>query len=163
MTDHPALLHNMSAPPRTTVTYGGLGSLAKGRRSRGGKPATWPSLVGRPIRFCLPDDPRISSASQILRGLGVKPVGSADETLRRLIDECADSLPLPDGCAVIMTNTEHQVLWSDLLTTLAVLTKCSASVWLRAKTPSLTAGLARQGVSVLVPATFLHRLPKVQS
>jgi hypothetical protein len=80
--------------------------------------------------------------------------------VEHLIDERAAALPLPDGCAAIPPRVEHRILWWDPLSALAVLAKCSAHVWLRAKTPSLAAAIARREVSLLIPPAFAARLPK---
>jgi hypothetical protein len=79
-----------------------------------------------------------------------------------LIEECAIKLPLPEGCAVIPIKPTHQVLWTDVLTSLAVLTKSTATVWLRGKTPSISSIANRTAVSLLVPPGFASQLPEVR-
>jgi hypothetical protein len=75
-----------------------------------------------------------------------------------LIGRRAEELPLPDCCVVLPPAATHRVVWPDLLSALAVLTKCSNAIWLRAKAPSLQAGLQRRDVSLLVPPSFAMRL-----
>ena len=153
-----ALLHNMSAPPKTVVIYHGLGACpdgASGGRNRRS------ALFGTTLRFCLPRALR-PAPKAILRELGCEPGVRPGATLSRLVDERAGALPLPDGCAVLPSSPEDPVLWPDLLTALAILTKCSASVWLRSKTPSLQAAFSRREVSLLVPAAFAAGLSEYQ-
>ena len=103
-----------------------------------------------------------ASAPRILLWLGQDAGSRPEETLAHLIDERAAALPLPGGCAAIPPRLEHRILWWDPLSALAVLAKCSAHVWLRAKTPSLAAAIARREVSLLIPPAFAAGLPKVQ-
>ena len=61
---------------------------------------------------------------------------------------------------VIATLVEHRILWADPLSALAILAKCSDSIWLRAKTPSLSAALGPARGLAARPARFRRRLPK---
>jgi hypothetical protein len=160
MREYGALLHNMSAPPKTVVKYGGLCDIAS-RESGTFPPGQHPlPLPGVAVRFSLPVDLAQASASCILLRLSQDPGTAPDKTLARLIDERAAALPMPDGCAAIPVRPEHRILWPDPLSALAVLAKCSAHVWLRVKTPSLAAAIARPDVSLLIPPAFAARLPK---
>jgi hypothetical protein len=160
MTEHGALLHNMGAPPKTVVKYAGLRDITipgSGTFPPGLHPLPLPGVA---VRFSLPAGLAGASASCILLRLGQDPGSAPEEMLAHLIDERAAALPLPDGCAAIAPRFQHRILWRDLLSVLAVLTKCSAHVWLRAKAPSLIAGIARRDVSLLIPPAFVARLPK---
>ena len=117
-------------------------------------------MFGTPVRFALPADLLGKTASYVLRYLGVEPVSAkaATQQLEELINARATELPLPDGCVVIPAALEHPVIWPDALSTLAILAKCSDSIWLRSKQPALNAALKRRQVTLLVPPLFAHRL-----
>ena len=70
MTEHGALLHNMSAPPKTVVKYGGLrdiGIAGSGAFSPGPHPLPLPGVA---VRFFLPEGLAQASAPRILLRLG---------------------------------------------------------------------------------------------
>lgn len=159
MAEHGPLLHNMSAPPKSVVKYAGLAdlTLAAGRNPLFAP--LWSGVFGTPIRFVLPAGAFRADPAGILRLLGFKPARDPGQQLCALIDERAQELPLPDGCAVVPANQGHRIIWADLLSSLAVLTKCSNAVWLRTKSPAVQAGLFRKDVSLLVPPLFAARLP----
>lgn len=164
-----AWLHNMSVPPRNVVKFDGLGALAR-RRTAGGSGVTTLGYAGvgtfgRPVRFALAPDVlrrRLRTAG-ILRELEptakLRTAAARLQRIEALIESRAASLPLPEGCVVIPSHETHPALWSDLLTTLAVLAKCNDAVWLRARPPSLVSALERRSVSLLVPPAFVHALP----
>ncbi len=149
-----SLLHNMSAPPKSVIAYAGLGQTAD-------DPATGTGASHAAIRFSLGNLVMARSAAGLLRHLGLVPGPNPGAELERLIDARAAVLPLPSGCAVLPGRAapDARVIWPDLLSSLAVLAKCSDNVWLRAKTPSITAALARRHVTLLVPAGLRDRLP----
>ncbi|MSP46894.1 MAG: hypothetical protein EXQ83_13855 [Xanthobacteraceae bacterium] len=155
MFESTALLHNMSAPPKSVVKYAGLADFAGGAGSNPDRNG----VFGRPVRFVLPAGTSRVGAPGILRLLGIKPGRYPGQQLCALIDERARELPLPDGCAVVPFASGHRIIWADILSTLAVLTKCSDAIWLRTKSPAIQAGLHRRGVSLLVPPLFVARLP----
>jgi hypothetical protein len=76
-----------------------------------------------------------------------------EQEILRLINERAKQLPLPDGVAVVSADLCHEQIWDDVLAALAVLTKSSGAVWLRSKSPRLSALSGRFQVSLLVPFT----------
>jgi hypothetical protein len=156
--EHCRLLHNMSAPPKTTVAYGGLARLTSTREPPPSKLAT--GTYGRPVAFRLDKRFRGGTASEILRQLGKRPGPEPDQKLEALLDARAAELPLPDGCVVIEYRAEHASIWRDRLTVLAVLTKCSDNVWLRSKLPSPARALTRRAVTLLVPPAFIAQLPE---
>ncbi len=156
-----ALLPNMSAPPKSVVKYAGLSDLATAAGCNAGGSGVDPGVFGTPIRFVLPAGTSTHSPSGILRLLRIKPARDAGKQLCTLIDQRAQELPLPDGCAVIPIAESHRVVWPDVLSSLAVLTKCSDLVWLRTKSPSIQAGLLRGDASLLVPPSFATRLPEI--
>jgi hypothetical protein len=85
---------------------------------------------------------------------------AATRQLNALINQRAQAMPLPEGCAVIVPRPEHAVLFADLLSTLAVFSKCTESIWLRSKTPSLIAARGYREVSLLIPPNFYEKLSR---
>ena len=160
-----SLLHNMSAPPKTTVTWQGLSGLM-GQLGPGGsgvcslKYTPGGGTHGLAISFALPDDLTRLSPASLLERLGQAAGGSAEKTLLAHIEARARELPLPDGCVVIQKVPGAATPWPDPLSVLAILTKCSETVWLRAKTPSLSSLARRRSVTLLVPPMFIHRIPE---
>ena len=164
MGDAGALLHNMSAPPKSVVKYSGLADLAT-VRSPGGSGVTGigfkgDGFFGIPVRFALPAELAGKSPADILRHLGADAQLDPERQLCALINARANELPLPEGCAVIAALEGHRLIWADALSALAILAKCSDAIWLRAKTPALNAALARTQVTLLVPPLFAEHLPK---
>jgi hypothetical protein len=166
-TDLSPLLHNMSTPPKTVVKFEGLGGLAR-RRDTGGSgiaPLGYAGqqTFGTPVRFVLPPEWHRLKAPGILRKLDPESNPSSPEArelrIALLIEQRAAELPLPEGCVVIAAHETHPVLWDDGLTALAILAKCTDTVWLRGKTPSLASAFERGTVSLLVPPAFSDRLP----
>lgn len=162
-TDAPSpgsLLHNMSAPPKSVVQYGGLSQLVQGQPGSAGS-KRWMLVSGAlAVRFDLPGELSACNATEWLRHLGVKPQRGAPAQLDALIDARARELPLPPGCAVIACQPSHRRIWTDPLSVLAILAKCSDTLWLRDKNPSLSSAQVRGRVSLLVPALFVQHLPK---
>ena len=158
------LLHNMSAPPKTIVKYSGLADLVEFGGRRTVIDLTLRSraigLFGTKVRFALPQELKGRSPGFLLRHLGVTALKDSARQLVALINKRASELPLPDGCAVIPALAEHPILWTDTLTALAVLTKCSDCIWLRDKSPALSTALQHKQVTLLVPPLFAGRLPK---
>jgi hypothetical protein len=151
------LAHNMSAPPKTTISWYGLWAPSGGNSNA--VAGSHAGMFGVPLGFTLADAIACESPAEMLRHLGRRPGADAAEELNALIDSRAASLPLPDGCAVIRYQPEHLAAWEDTLAILAVLTKSSGAVWLRAKSPSLAAITTCRSVSLLVPRTFATRIP----
>ena len=159
------LLHNMSAPPKTVVKYSGLAGLAtqlgpggSGVCSVGFKCT---GVFGTPVRFVLPPELVGKSLSDLLRHLQIEPQPDPEQQLAALINTRANELPLPDGCVVIPAVESHRLIWADALSALAILAKCSDSIWLRAKSPALHAALMRQKATLLVPPRFADLLPEM--
>lgn len=169
MEDVVPYLSNMSAPPKTVVTYSGLVSTVSvttcpGYGAEGASRGPERGLFGTPVRFVLPPDFVGKKPITILRRLGVKPSGDHEQQLLALINARADELPLPDGCVVIRRTETEREIWKDPLTVLAVLTKCSDVIWLRAKHPALQAAFERgSAATLLVPPQFAAHLPEVAS
>ena len=164
MRDGGALLHNMSAPPKSVVKYSGLADLATDRSpgSSGGTGIGFKGngVFGTPVRFALPAALAGKTPADVLRHLGADAQPDPERQLCALINARANELPLPEGCAVIAALESHRLIWADALSALAILAKCSDAIWLRAKTPALNAALTRTQVTLLVPPLFAHRLPK---
>ena len=140
----PALLHNSGVPPRTTVVYSGIG---RSERCRAPLPYHGPGLVIGTAE--VQEEWRDHSPEDMLELLGAAPAEDAEAELIRLIDGRARELPLPDGLAVFPEVVGSPAPWPDPLSTLALLTKSSDSVWLREKRPRLR--LARTSIALLVP------------
>lgn len=161
MRDSGALLHNMSAPPKSVVKYSGLADLATvcspGATGIGCKGN---GVFGVPVRFALPADLAGKSPADVLRHLGADAQPDPERQLCALINARANELPLPEGCAVIAALEGHRLIWADALSALAILAKSSDAIWLRAKTPALNTALARTQVTLLIPPLFAARLPK---
>jgi len=159
----------MSAPPKTVVKYAGLEGLAKQSGPGGsgvtGLKYTNPVINGLAVRFVLPTEFIGQDPEKILRLLKIDrsdQFSAAESQLVALINHRADELPLPEGCAVMAVNDSHGVIWPDALSALAILTKCTDSIWLRSKTPSLASIKGKPSLSLLVPPLFTNRLPKVK-
>lgn len=85
---------------------------------------------------------------------GDAPGADPAQRLAALIDQRARRLPLPPGCAVVASHPGHAAPWGDPLTALAILSKCTDTVWLRDKQASLVGTFERGAVSLLVPPGF---------
>jgi hypothetical protein len=150
------LLHNMSAPPRSIVTYNGLSNETGKANSTGAKEAPFSDdgVFGSFIAFRMPANLRRCGARTILQRLDLEPGLVPEETLVALIEAQAGKITLPDACVVVPTKANHPNWWTDPLTVLAIITKSSARVWLRTKTPRLTVLRRTTVVSLLAPPTF---------
>ena len=159
MTEGSAIFQNMSAPPKTTIRYSGLVNLAREEdhvavsNSKTERNQNYTGL-GRPVLFRLPRAMRTSDPKKLLATIAPDTVTkNPEQEILRLIDERAKQLPLPDGVAVVSSALYHEQIWDDALAALTVLTKSSGAVWLRSKTPRLSALSGRFQVSLLVPPT----------
>ena len=159
MTEPTQLLHNMSAPPKSVVKYAGLADAAK-TIGPGGSGVCSVNFVhdgifGEFIAFRLVGHFRRFSSARILKELGATTDHDPDKALLELIEERAQTLPLPRACVVVPTHRDHPCPLPDPLTALTMITKSSTYVWLRSKTPRLS-NVKRRGVlSVLVPPNFV--------
>lgn len=164
MDERAALLHNMSGPPHTVLKYAGLGALAAAA-GPGASEAKAPALTafGTPVRVVLPAEVAGATPAEVLRRLGRAADAAPERALAALVDARAAQLPLPDGCVVIPARPEHPVFWpDDVLAALAVLAKSSGSVWLRARSPALSAALQRREATLLVPPRFAGALAEAR-
>lgn len=170
MNESAQLLHNMSAPPKSVVTYTGLSGV-RTPHGPGGlgvtvRPSAGQHQFGWAIRFTWPVALHKATPLAVLRYLGVAHDatvhGTPDQHLRTLVNQRADTLPLPEGCAVIRTDPDHPVVWPDLLAALAVLSKSTDTVWLRGKTPALAGAVQRTDVSVLIPSGLAIHIKELQ-
>jgi len=164
---HRPLLHNMSAPPKTVVKYSGLAEQNEsGTSGELRLKSSKPVLNGQPVRFVLQPKFVGQGPEKILRLLKIelsKQFSTSESQLIDLINQCADSLPLPEGCAVIAADISHEVIWPDTLSALAILSKCTDSIWLRSKSPSLVSIRDKNSVSLLVPHLFTKHFYKVKN
>ena len=158
MTEATQLLHNMSTPPKSVVKYNGLQKCAEANdihgTGGGWLAASNDGAFGSFITFRLPQNLRQCGAKTILDRLGLKSGSEPEKTLLDLIEARAKELVLPDACVVIPTKIDRPCPWSDPLAILAVITKSSASIWLRSKTPRLSALRKTPAISLLVPPAF---------
>ena len=156
--DVEGLLHNMSAPPKSVVRFEGLAGLSNSLGTGVERP-----VCGAAVRFTLPAEVLELKAPELLRLLDPASETCAPEAcearITRLLNERAAKLPLPAGCVVIPPTDSHPVLWPDAASALAVLAKCTDTVWLRGKIPSLLSALERRSVTLLVPPAFAAQLP----
>ena len=118
----PALLHNMSAPPRMVIQHEAAAS------------------AGRTLLFRLPPEiPNTGPEGLLAQLTGRSWTGgdaAAGAELRRRVNECAVQLALPPAALVIDTADASEPV-DDLLAIYAVLAKSSDRVYLRDKEPNL--------------------------
>lgn len=160
-----SLLHMCPEPGFIHPCYWGLTELSQSAgissyQSRSAPKVAEPVLFGVPVRFELPAILDGLDEAEVLRRLGAGRGPHALERLALMIDTRAAELPLPDGCAVIPAEDHHRMPWPDALAALAILTRCSKHVWLRARHPSLMAALEVRKVSLLLPPAFAAALPE---
>jgi hypothetical protein len=158
MTEQGQLLHNMSAPPKSVVKYGGL--LAASPEDGVDRPAVHPDVgvFGEIISVWLPQTMCGGSPRTILKGLDLESGTNPEQTLLDLIEQRTKELALPDACLVLPTVWSGQRPWPDTLAALAIITKCSSRVWLRSKTPRLSAIRKTFSASLLVPPAYGNRI-----
>jgi hypothetical protein len=159
------LLHNMSSPPKSVVKYSGLSEGAANAGTDGigvGDGLTMHNGVfGAFVAFRLAPDLRRRAPRAFLKHLGIAPGTAPEKTLAKLINQRARELALPDACVVVPSKQDHPSLWPDPLAALAVITKSSDSVWLRSKTPRLTAIKKRSVVSLLIPPGYAAKIEEL--
>jgi len=165
MADRGTLLHNMSAPPKSVVKYSGLADLATttgpGGSGVAGVKFRGKGVFGTPVQFVLPAVLAGKTPADILRHLEVDRSPDPQRQLITLINARANELPLPGACVVIPFAKAHELIWADALSALAILSKCSDYIWLRAKDPALKAALIRRQASLLIPPLFVRRFLEV--
>lgn len=180
--DAGALLHNMGAPPWSTIRYAGLGQVEAGKASGWvpgivldrGRPADDPGAIPLPpdippvgvrVRFRLPTGRALRRPSHgaILAAAGIPADGLAPRAraaaAASAIARRAAELPLPDACVIVSGPHDRESPWADLLSALAVLCACNRVMWMRAREPSIRDGIRLRSVTLLVPPTFTHLLP----
>ncbi len=134
----PDLLHNMSAPAKTTISWD-----APAHR-----------LFGFGIVIALPKTCKAASASQLLQLLegGKRLTAKAAEAeLHRRIQARALELPLPPVAAATTKARAGDVECTDLLTIMTVLAKSSSRVYLRDKEPNLASIVPGRRLVLIVP------------
>jgi hypothetical protein len=134
----PDLLHNMSAPAKTTINWD-----APAHRA-----------FGFGIVIALPDTCNAAYASQLLQLLdGVRrwTAKAAENELRHRIQVRALELPLPPVVAVTEQARGQDIECTDLLTIMTVLAKSSSRVYLRDKEPSLASIVPSRRLVLIVP------------
>ena len=148
MRERAHLLHNMSAPSRSVITFSGIT-----QKTRKG---LWKRSAKEPVVISVKVNPSVERRSplELLIDMGVSDQSDPESTLIRLINERANEIPLPDGCAVINYQPDRIHKWNDALTQLAVICKASRSVWLRSKEPRLSLINERRSVSLFLPFGF---------
>jgi hypothetical protein len=136
LSDAPGLLHNMSAPPMTTIHHqAGPGQLLGTRRA-----------------FALPAIEGPLTPESLLALLdGRAWPGDAEAELRARLDAHAANLALPACAPVVAQAGPKDAVCTDLLDVLTVLAKSSAHVYLRDKAPNLGALRPGRRVVLLLP------------
>lgn len=132
------LLHNMSAPAKTTIVWN-----APARR-----------LFGYGIVIGLPENCKATNARELLLLLdGEKRLTekAAGEELRGRIHDRALELPLPPVGAITAQARDGDSECTDLLTVMTVMAKSSSRVYLRDKDPSLASIVPGRRLVLLVP------------
>jgi hypothetical protein len=130
------LLHNMSAPSRTTITFQA--------------PADRP--YGHGVIIALRDSlPKLTPA-RVLRLLQKDPPAKqAEIMLKKLIEARAQELPLPPAVAISSQARSGDTSCEDLLTIVTILAKSSSRVYLRDKSPNLESIVAGRRLVLIVP------------
>jgi hypothetical protein len=133
----PALLHNMSAPPRMVI------------RHKAAAPA------GRALLFRLPEEIPNTGPEGLLAQLTGSgwASGDAGDELRRRVNECAAQLALPPATLVIDAADAAEPV-DDLLAIYTVLAKSSDRVYLRDKEPNLARIEPGRRVVLLLPGAL---------
>jgi hypothetical protein len=134
----PDLLHNMSAPAKTTISWE-----APARR-----------LFGFGIVIALPENCKAARPSQLMQLLDAgkrQTTKAAEIELHRLIQARALELPLPPVAAATAQARNGDVECTDLLTIMTVLAKSSSRVYLRDKEPNLASILPGRRLVLIVP------------
>jgi hypothetical protein len=137
-TQAPDLLHNMSAPAKTTIS----------------RKAPAKRIFGFGIIFALPQQGIAAYPSRLLRWLGDekrRTAKAAEEELRRRIQARALELPLPPVTAVTAQAHEGDIPCTDLLTIVTVLAKSSSRVYLRDKEPNLASIVTGRRLILILP------------
>jgi hypothetical protein len=132
------LLHNMSAPAKTTIS----------------QDAPAQRLFGFGIVIALPEDCKAARPSQLLELLegGMRQTAKdAEAELHRRIQARAIELPLPPVAAATAQARNGDVECTDLLTIITVLAKSSSRVYLRDKEPNLASILPGRRLILIVP------------
>ncbi len=131
------LLHNMSAPAKTTISLD-----APAQR-----------LFGFGIVIALPENCEAARPSELLQLLvgGKRQTAKVAETeLHRRIQARAIELPLPPVAAATAQTRNGDVECTDLLTIMTVLAKSSSRVYLRDKEPNLASILPGRRLVLIV-------------
>ena len=134
----PALLHNMSAPPRTVIRH----------------KATGPT--GSTLLFQLPAGVGSGEPGGLLAHLtGMQWTHSdaeAEAELRRQVNEYAERLPFPPA-VLVSGKADGAETVDDLLVVCAVLAKSSDRIYLRDKEPNLARIRPGRKVVLRLPGT----------
>ncbi len=156
MTDRTPCLGNMSAPPRSKVSYIGLGNLVAAPDVTRVSDRTACAAM---VTFRLAGVRPPVSRKRLLTLAGIDPrQRGAEKMLISRIEARTRELALPDGAAVTEGTGAGPLTLTDPLTVLSVLTKSSEAVWLKAKTPRLGVLLERVRISLIVPQVFIDRM-----
>jgi hypothetical protein len=134
----PDLLHNRSAPAKTTISLD-----APAQR-----------LFGFGIVIALPETCKAAGASQLLQlmnGGKRQTAKAAEAELHRRIQARALELPLPPVAVATAQARDGDVECTDLLTIITVLAKSSSRVYLRDKEPNLASIVPGRRLVLIVP------------
>lgn len=131
-----ALLHNMSAPSKSTISF----------------EAPPHRVFGQGVIVALPYDFPVLTPQRILRLLGRDTRTKQPEAvLLRLIEERAKELPVPPVVAITDQARDGDTECEDLLTIVTILAKSSSRVYLRNKTPNLQSIASGRRLVLILP------------
>jgi hypothetical protein len=140
------LWHNMSAPPKTAISY----------------ELDYALRTFRCVLFEAPVPLKDAAPKSLLETLDGKPWAGTERTaaseLRRRLNRHASTLPLPPLALLVKSTAyPHEECCDDLLTVLTVFSKSSNRVYLRDKEPHISA-MRRSGAVMLYVPRATRRL-----
>jgi hypothetical protein len=138
----PALLHNMSAPPKASINHAGAKGTGRGLLVALGLNATrgWPKGT--------------LSFAALARWLGIELPRArldAERDLRRLVVAHAKTMPLPAACLVTSDQAMAQGAVEDRLSIVTLLSKSSGHVYLRDKEPNFDRLAPNASLVLIIP------------
>jgi hypothetical protein len=131
------LLHNMSGPPQTQISYRAAADARPSRR----------------MVFALPEGFGSATPERLLRAFdGTRRRGTmAVRDLRNRLNAHAAEVPLPPAALVVERQTQGDEVCAELLTICTVLAKSSDRIYLRDKEPNLDAIRPDRRVIIQLP------------
>jgi hypothetical protein len=130
------LLHNMSAPSKSTISFEAPKHRVLGKGVIVALPYDFPELTPKHILRLLRQDTRTKQPEAVLT---------------KLIEDRAKELPLPPVVAITDQARDGDTECEDLLTILTILAKSSSRVYLRNKTPNLQSIASGRRLVLILP------------